>query len=158
MPIHKQLQVSRVTTAASMIDKVTFGLGINEPMKIGDDQTVHGICLTAGFLMAAFVIAKTGPTGDVFIDIQRSDRYSMGGVWDSVFPSGAPLRIPTGCTTRRSQFTFATMPFEVRVGDWWRIDVKPGSAEDAQDVYVVLVWKVSSIDQSIADILALPPF
>lgn len=163
MPVSKQIMVGRRRSAPDGIgiDKITFGLGLPGPVPLIDDQGLHAVCLSGGFLLAAFAIATFPPllTGDaLFIDIRRSS--DMGATWTSIFPSatGAQLQIPQGITTRRSQFVFDVIPTEVFVGDWWRVDVLNTSAPDAAQVFVVLVWQVTSVDDTLDAILALPPF
>jgi len=122
-------------------DKATFGIGIGAPQPVGEDLAPHYMVRRAGRLFECLGNAKVAPTGDpLYIDVLRSQ--DEGDTWESVFPSGDEnkLVIPAGSAKQHSQTDFNEDTRDLAAGDWLRIDLLEGSAENAQDIEVVLRW------------------
>jgi hypothetical protein len=153
------LNASHGLAGYDAIDRVVFGLGIGAAQQVGNDLTTHGMCFTDGVLLGAYGNAKTPPSAlPLYLDILRST--DQGGHWLSVFQTGGiadnnKLVIPAMSYARAKQTAFASSPYNVKVGDWWRIDLLPGSGVDAWNINVGLVWAVPSLSQSVLDIQAL---
>jgi len=95
----------------------------------------------AGRLFECLGNAKVAPSGaPLYIDVLRSQ--DEGDTWESVFPSGDEnkLVIPAGSAKQHSQTDFNEDTRDLAAGDWLRIDLLEGSAENAQDIEVVLRW------------------
>jgi len=122
-------------------DKATFGIGIGGPQPVGADLAPHYMVRRAGRLFECLGNAKVAPSGaPLYIDVLRSQ--DEGDTWESVFPSGDEnkLVIPAGSAKQHSQTDFNEDTRDLAAGDWLRIDLLEGSAENAQDIEVVLRW------------------
>lgn len=117
-------------------DKATFGIGVGGPQTMGTDLTPHYICRNPGAFIDAVVNAKTPPSGGPLnIDIERST--DQGATWASIFST--PLVVPDGGTLEYTQTGFGQAA--ISAGDLLRVDLLDGSAENAQDIEVVLRWR-----------------
>jgi hypothetical protein len=121
-------------------EKFTFGIGRGGPAAVGNDLEGHLMLKFGGRLVEVTGNAKMpGITLPLYIDLPIST--DQGDNWNSIFLTGGvadahKLVIPANNTKEHAQRTFAPTRLMLPPRVWMRIDLLPGSAEDAEYIEV----------------------
>lgn len=118
---------------------VTFGLGMYGDQIVINDACPPYIVKEPGVPVIWYAKAKYPPIGNnVFLDVKKSS--DLGTTWTSIFPDENKPYV----LDRSSLWTTGTV-FKpgtyFNQGDWLRVDVLPGSAQNAQEIILSIVWR-----------------
>jgi hypothetical protein len=141
---YREMYVYGRSSGLEIVEKATFGIGIGAVQPVGNDLTNHYMVRKPGSLVDCVGNAKNPPSvNPLYIDICRST--DQGATWASVFETGgvadaSKLVIPINDPTQQVQTVFNIGALTVAKDDRLRIDLLPGSGEDASAIEIVLRW------------------
>lgn len=118
---------------------VTFGMGMYGDQVVAEDVCPPYIVRESGIPYVWYGKAKYPPVGaSVLLDVKRST--DLGNTWSSIFEDDDKPYIPDRSEEWSSGTTFKA-GLSLSQGDWLRVDVLEGSAQNAQEMILVIGWR-----------------
>lgn len=118
---------------------VTFGMGMYGDQVVADDVCPPYIVKESGIPYVWYGKAKYPPVGaNVLLDVKVSK--DLGVTWTSIFEDDNKPYIPDRSEVWSTGTTFKA-GLSLAQGDWLRVDVLNGSAQNAQELILNIVWR-----------------